>query len=160
MRLGCKYLLASDGGVLGLHIDSRVVQLYYTHLDPHIGSHVTQATKTLAPYTSTFNAKVYQPYLRHVVDAILPATIFAQERPKSFWSLISDIIPSPGTHVSDRQFAGSKVTASVPGKATPSTKGQSFTRSDMDRNRDALKRRIDKKGQEGYEQVKEEVCQP
>jgi len=72
------------------------VTLYKTHLDPHLGPHISRATTILRPYIETFNQKVYKPYIRPSLESILPAVIFAPEPPKSFWAIISDFLPTTG----------------------------------------------------------------
>jgi len=79
-------------------LSSNIFRLYFIHLDPLIGPHVAKATAIASPYTSVFVTKVYNPYIRPAVEAVLPMTVFAPEKPKTFWSLIADKLPSgPGS---------------------------------------------------------------
>jgi hypothetical protein len=80
-----------------------VVALYYAHLDPHVGPHLRRASTTLAPHVESFNQKVYRPYIRPTLEAVLPAFVFTPEPPKTFWAMIADFLPSAGNHAAERK---------------------------------------------------------
>lgn len=159
-----------------------MVALYYTHLDPHVGPHIRQVSATAAPHLETFNQKIYRPYLRPALEAVLPQFLFTPEPPRTFWAMIADFLPSAGTHAAERKgsmddgysraksktdsvkskvqasTASVKSSASASASPSPSPKSQGkMTRAEMDKTRDNLKDRIEEQGKKGYKQVKSEV---
>lgn len=85
------------------NVFSRVDALYNTHLDPHVGPHIRQISATAAPHIETFNQKVYRPYIRPALEAILPQFLFTPEPPRTFWAMIADFLPSAGNHAAERK---------------------------------------------------------
>ncbi|ORY32135.1 hypothetical protein BCR39DRAFT_587128 [Naematelia encephala] len=150
---------------------AHIIHLYNAHLEPHVGPYVAKAQTALGPYSATFHKQIYKPYLAPVVEAILPSTIFSQ-KPKTFWSMIADILPSANVMENKGKLAASygkgtesiKKTASAATRsassasASASTKAaQQFDKAEMERVREDLKRKIDKQGKEGLETVKSEL---
>lgn len=102
--------------------------LYNAHLDPHVGPHIRQISKTAAPHVERFNQKVYRPYIRPALEAILPQFLFTPEPPRTFWAMIADFPPTAGNHAAERKGymdeGYSRVkskTAEVKGKVQAST---------------------------------------
>ena len=81
-----------------------MAQQYNAHLDPILGPHLRNANAFLEPYISTLYTKIYLPYIYPVLEKILPATLLAEAPPKSFWTMIAEILPSlEGGHVAERR---------------------------------------------------------
>lgn len=76
---------------------------YNVHLDPHLHPYTSKVSATIAPYSRLFVQRLYNPYLRQYVHYFLPAALLKPEPPKSFWTIISDILPSPGSHAAQRK---------------------------------------------------------
>ena len=106
----------------------RVVALYNTHLDPHVGPHIRQLAKTAGPHIERFNQKIYRPYIRPALESILPQFLFTPEPPRTFWAMIADFLPTAGNHAAERKgsmnegYSKAKAsTSSVKSKASAST---------------------------------------
>jgi hypothetical protein len=158
-----------------------------------VGPYVGKAVTAVAPYTSAFRQKVYQPYILPALEAFLPQAVFAPEPPKTFWSLIADFLPSMGSHPAETKgkmddYYIKVDTAPKPSKvpipdtsnlaqkqsepplpppsdaksekaarATASSKVVKMEKEEMERVRDAIKERVEKQGEKGYQAVKEQV---
>ena len=164
----------------GLTSRSYIAQQYNAHLDPVLGPHLRRAQSAIEPYTTAFYVRVYLPYIRPTLEKILPAVVLKPDPPRSFWALISEILPSmEGGHVAERRGqmddAYAKVAkektratqsiasmASKASKAASSATGSAkdaatFDRAEMDRTREALRKRIDDQGQKAYAQLQDKV---
>ena len=139
------------------------MRIYYAHLDAYVGRHLSQASKTLSPYVSWIDAKIYRPYVWPVLEAFLPTLPFIPEPPKNFWSMIADKLPSMGSLVAENKASmsdfiaelnKSKRPADVP---IPSAGKASMSRIEADRLREAIKERVNAQGKKGYESVRAEV---
>lgn len=94
--MGRRVSLAWWHGEKSLTSASRVELFYNTYLEPSLGPHIQTTTRALQPYTSALHKNVYIPYIRPALESILPMTVFAPEKPKTFWSLLADILPDVG----------------------------------------------------------------
>lgn len=81
----------------------QIASQYKTHLDPHLHPYTSKVSAATSPYIALLNQKIYTPYLREYVHYFLPAAILAPEPPKSFWGMISDFLPSPGSNAAERK---------------------------------------------------------
>ena len=161
-----------------LNNHSHVSRAYYAYIHPHVGPYLNKADALLSPYVQTFQTRVYRPYIFPVLERFLPRAILAPEPPKSFWALMAEILPSlGGGHVAEHKgqmddfyenIDKSKKPAKVPVPgAEKVAKAESahdddkaakkMDRAEMDRVREAIKERVEKQGQRGYEQVRSEV---
>ncbi len=141
--------------------------MYNIHLDPYVGPQISKASVALSPYASTFTAKVYNPYLRPAMEAFLPAIVFAPEPPQNFWSMIADKLPIAGSNFAQNKGSlgdfysdvhNAKRPADVPvPSAEKRVNSRGMDRAEMDRVREAIKERVEKQGQKGYEKVHDEV---
>ncbi|ORX38222.1 hypothetical protein BD324DRAFT_649601 [Kockovaella imperatae] len=161
-----------------------IVKQYNTHLDPVLGPHIKRMQVILDPYISAFDKQVFIPYIKPLVEKIIPAPLLAEAPPRSFWTLISEILPSPeGGRAAQRRgsmdsaydkaaqqkqkaaegvaSAMSKINKatqsikSAASSATPSAKV--FDRAEMDRVRDALKKRVDERGAQGLKDTRQKL---
>lgn len=82
--------------------------LYKQHAAKHLDPYINQACKVVSPYTSTFNAKIYQPHVKPFIQKIFPGAV----PQKSFWSYMADWAPTMGaTHMAEdrgQQIFGDK----------------------------------------------------
>lgn len=145
----------------------QVSRLYYAHLDPYVGPQLSKASVALSPYVSTFNTKVFNPYIRPVIEAYLPISAFTPEPPKTFWSMIADKLPNVGSHVAETKGSMSDFYADV-GRASkpadvpiphsaPKRHARDMDRAELEAIREAIKLRVEKQGQKGYMTVHDEV---
>ena len=139
---------------------------YQKHIHPTLSPYLDRASTAVSPYADLFVSKVYTPFLAPGIRAILPASFLIPEKPKTFWSMIADMLPSPGSHVHEHKgemdehysalqhsrTASAKATSSVPPAAS-----SKMDREEMNRVREALKKRIDEHGNKAYEGVREKV---
>ena len=154
----------------------QAVQLYNTYLHKHVGPYATRASTALSPYASTFNQRVYAPYILPAVSQFLPAAV--TETPKSFMAMIADMLPGPGSHNvaeskgRDDFYANlekAKRPADVPIQTVSKAKSTSSAstkdakenakadRAEMERVREAIKVRVEKQGKQGTKDVKSKV---
>jgi hypothetical protein len=151
--------------------------MYYTHLDPHVGPHVSKLSTAAAPYSSSFTKNIYTPYIRPALEYVIPGAAFlAPIPPKSFWAMMFDFLPSPGTsHVAEHKgqnqmnnfyadLHSAEKPASIPvpnAKKAPAKKGEDkegkMDRAEMERVREAIRVRVKEQGQKGYNKVHAEV---
>lgn len=85
-----------------LVIKGNVNDLYQKHAAEHLDPYIKKAQVAVGPYCKLVNDKVYVPYIYPVIASIFPIP----EKPRSFWEIISDFVPSPGaTNVGNRGSA-------------------------------------------------------
>jgi hypothetical protein len=129
---------------------------------------VKRAATAATPYTATFTKQVYHPYLRPALEYVIPGAAFLHTEPRSFWSIISDFLPSAGAtgHVAEnkgynKQAQKGVKSASVSvAKAQPTAKANGkgkMDRAEMEKAREAIRSRVKEQGQKGYDKIHAEV---
>lgn len=92
-------LVSNQVARIWLIICGNVADVYNKHAAKHVDPYVHKANAVIAPYSKIINEKVYRPYIFPLIASIIPIP----EKPKTFWGMISDFLPSPGaTNVGER----------------------------------------------------------
>ncbi|WWC63646.1 uncharacterized protein I303_106251 [Kwoniella dejecticola CBS 10117] len=73
-----------------------LIRLYNTHLEPHVGPYVHQASKAVSPYTALFDKYVHQPYIKPALAQVFPAALVAETKSKSFLGMLAEFLPVGG----------------------------------------------------------------
>ena len=164
-------------------IRAQISHLYYTHLDPYTGPYVAKINQVISPLITSLYQRIYLPYIKPVIVSFIPAELMIPEKPKSFWAMMADILPSPGgghaaehrgqmdgyyakmekekaqTRTTASRSTSSQSTASKSvSTASGETEGkQKIDRAEIDKAREALKGRIEAQGQAGYDKLHKQV---
>ncbi|CAK9781335.1 hypothetical protein CC85DRAFT_282848 [Cutaneotrichosporon oleaginosum] len=73
-------------------------KFYAQHLAVHCDPYLAKAHQVLAPVCATVNKQVYVPFIQPVVHTVFPP----QEKPRTFWSYVSEFVPVAGSTVGQR----------------------------------------------------------
>lgn len=87
---------------------------------------------------------------------IVPAEVLSPPTPKSFWTLIADILPSAGSQLAEKKASMDNFYDKVD-KSKSAKADSTFDRKEMNRARDAIRDRVDQQGKKSEQKVKDEV---
>lgn len=75
------------------HIKVEWAKFYKKNLAEHCDPYLAKASETLKPICEKLYQQVYVPYIQPLVRSVFPP----QEKPRTFWSLVSDFVPATGS---------------------------------------------------------------